>query len=157
METKAKPKPTPVFKSRDGREHVSERAATLRNKTLDAYDALNEAIKAVENRLRDEAKTADGHYLSDVSTWAFYRVRNDDWYCPGVETIYCLKMHGQVDVEDDSLVILHYRNDGKYERYKVSEIYVDEKKAQQAAIALGEERLAELTGLLAARKAKYGA
>lgn len=134
------------YEADDGTLHDSERKANARNALIKAGADLKDAVKRVQRHMLEGATTADGETV-DLEKWnELWFIRDAFGHVPtlGRVTFYIHSL--DVDLDRDQVIVREYHHDersgGRYQSYRISELYLDKKKAQAALVKLAEERLA---------------
>lgn len=147
----------PKFKTSDGREFDTKKAAERHAALLSAQNAYRDAKQAFVRLVAESQLTADGCEFHFGGFATYYWIRPGLSGLPSLQTVYVSPWDCTIDERDNACLIERRDEKGglfREHRWDVKELYRHQRNAERALLLAQEEWLAERAEEVAALRAR---
>jgi len=138
-----------MFKTTDGLVFVDELEARKHEALIEAKDEYETARKRYAGFLFESQKTADNQAFQFGIFHTYWYIA-EIFYFPSLISVQFHIRNCELD-DNDHVVILRHETDNArgFVRYRISDLYMHKENAEIALLAAQQERLSELTDVVA--------
>lgn len=136
------------FKTSDGREFDDKEEAERHDKFVAAVNDYREAQRCFLHHMARTQRTADGLLFESTPFQRYWRVTDGIWGMPELSEVSFYGWDFTVSEHDE--LIIRRAEAGKWEEFRISELYSNKRRAEEALLAAQEEWLAARANEVAA-------